>query len=78
MSDEPVRINRLHAVWPNQITKIFIVALDQGGDGWLEIHTEDGNKYQTELRSKPDPECLVDQKALAHQFKDKCFAWPAK
>jgi hypothetical protein len=68
MSESPIRINRLHSVWSNEITSIERVFPDEP-NGWLNIKTCKGNVYQTELANKPDPECLIDPWQLCSQIE---------
>lgn len=65
MSEEPVRINRLHSVWPKSVRSITRVFPGQPG-GWIEIEAEEGNRYQTELLHKAD----VDHDELVRTLVD--------
>jgi hypothetical protein len=64
---EPIKINRMHWVWPSHIRKIERVLMSEPS-GWLEVITKDGNRYQTELSDKPDPECPVDPDLLCREL----------
>lgn len=67
-SDHPVKINRLHSIWPRSITRIVHVLPDRP-ENWVEVHTDDGNTYQTELATKVDPECPVIPVELRHRLE---------
>lgn len=69
MSDKPIQINRLHAVWLREVRRVDCIILNDG-ECWLDVYTEDGNKYQTELSTKPDPKCPINLDELLATLKE--------
>lgn len=69
MSDniQPIRINRNHAVWPNEVREIKCVLMSKPG-GWVEVLTHEFNFYQTELVGRPDPEYPVEPEEICRQL----------